>query len=64
MQRFRGLKSMYVKKAAEQGQAGLVLLHFCDTFHALSRGKFKMISGMLQTWLIHNQIIKKESNIL
>ena len=39
------------------------LWHFCDTFPALSRGNFNAASGMLQTWLIHNQTIKKERNI-
>jgi len=41
--------------------AARMLWQICDTFSALSRGKSKMISGMLQTWLIHNQTIKKES---
>ena len=35
----------------------LVSLHFCDTFHALLRGKFEAASGMMQSRLIHNRNI-------
>ncbi|WP_446817871.1 hypothetical protein, partial [Dysosmobacter sp.] len=44
--------------------SGLVSLHFCDTFPALSRGNFNAASGMLQTRLKLNQkYFKKERNI-
>lgn len=35
----------------------LVSLHFCDTFHALLRGKSEAASGMMQSRLIHNRNI-------